>query len=208
MAAGWGAFLEKKGLDMHVGHWREGRRGGVFWQPRVVWPAAMTKSLLFGRGHFCGRERRAQGGPDRLRRAAARGRPVNATGGGPEQQAGGHGRRFRGQGPQASRRNLVNLKGAGAGGRGRRSLLHRLRRLPAGDRQRGRRGADRLPSRFHPAYLKAAVDAGKHVFLEKLHAIDPPGIRTVMAACEEGPEEELSVVSGLAWRYTRACARP
>ena len=34
-------------------------------------------------------------------------------------------------------------------------------------------------SRFHPEYLQAAVDAGKHVFIEKPHALDPPGIQTV-----------------------------
>lgn len=56
-------------------------------------------------------------------------------------------------------------------------------------------------SRFHPDYLKAAVDAGKHVFLEKPHAIDPPGIRTVKAACDDAAKKGLAVVSGLCWRY-------
>jgi len=56
-------------------------------------------------------------------------------------------------------------------------------------------------SRFHPPYLKAAVEAGKHVFVEKPHAIDPPGIRTVAAACEEAKKKGLAVVSGLCWRY-------
>jgi myo-inositol 2-dehydrogenase/D-chiro-inositol 1-dehydrogenase len=56
-------------------------------------------------------------------------------------------------------------------------------------------------SRFHPIYLKAVVDAGKHVFVEKPHAIDPPGIQTVIAACEEARKKDLSVVSGLCWRY-------
>ena len=40
-------------------------------------------------------------------------------------------------------------------------------------------------SKFHPVYLKAAVDAGKHVFVEKPHAIDPPGIHVVQQACDE-----------------------
>ena len=57
-------------------------------------------------------------------------------------------------------------------------------------------------SRFHAPYLKAAVDAGKHVFLEKPHAIDPPGIRVVKSACEEARKKNLSVVSGLCWRYS------
>ncbi len=56
-------------------------------------------------------------------------------------------------------------------------------------------------SRFHSDYLKAAVDAGKNVFLEKPHAIDPPGIRTVQAACDAAAKKGLAVVSGLCWRY-------
>ena len=56
-------------------------------------------------------------------------------------------------------------------------------------------------SRFHPPYLEAAVEAAKHVFVEKPHAIDPPGIRTVIAACDEARRKKLSVVSGLCWRY-------
>lgn len=56
-------------------------------------------------------------------------------------------------------------------------------------------------SRFHPQYLKAAIDAGKHVFVEKPHGIDPPGIRMVQATCEEARKKNLAVVSGLCWRY-------
>ena len=58
-----------------------------------------------------------------------------------------------------------------------------------------------LPTFFHPPYLKACIDAGKHVFCEKIHAVDAPGVRMVMAACEEAKKKNLSVVSGLAWRY-------
>lgn len=58
-------------------------------------------------------------------------------------------------------------------------------------------------SRFHPIYMKAAVDAGKHVFVEKPHAIDPPGLRIVEQACAEAKKKNLSVVSGLCWRYDR-----
>jgi myo-inositol 2-dehydrogenase/D-chiro-inositol 1-dehydrogenase len=56
-------------------------------------------------------------------------------------------------------------------------------------------------SRFHPAYLRACVDAGKHVFLEKPHAIDPPGVHAITAACEEAKKKNLNVVSGLHRRY-------
>ena len=56
-------------------------------------------------------------------------------------------------------------------------------------------------SHFHPMYLKAAVEAGKHVFCEKPHGIDVPGTKVAMAACEEAKKQKLCVVSGLCWRY-------
>ncbi len=56
-------------------------------------------------------------------------------------------------------------------------------------------------SMFHPRYMKAAIDAGKHVFVEKPHAIDPAGVRLVREACEEAKRKKLSVVSGLMNRY-------
>jgi predicted dehydrogenase len=58
-----------------------------------------------------------------------------------------------------------------------------------------------LPTFFHPHYLKACIEAGKHVFCEKIHAVDAPGIRMVLAAAEEARRKNLSIVSGLAWRY-------
>lgn len=57
------------------------------------------------------------------------------------------------------------------------------------------------PPHFRPAHLKAAVDAGKHIFAEKPVAVDAPGVRAVLAACEEGKKKNLSIVSGLCWRY-------
>ena len=57
-------------------------------------------------------------------------------------------------------------------------------------------------SKFHAPYLKAAIDAGKHVFVEKPHAIDPPGVRLVLAAAEEAQKKGLCIVSGLCWRYS------
>ena len=59
-------------------------------------------------------------------------------------------------------------------------------------------------SRFHPSYLSACVDAGKHVFVEKPHAVDPPGVHVVAAACENAREKDLFVVSGLHRRYDRS----
>ena len=56
-------------------------------------------------------------------------------------------------------------------------------------------------SHFHPQHLTAAVAAGKHVFCEKPHGLDVPGLRMAMAAAEEARKKNLSLVSGLCWRY-------
>jgi len=57
------------------------------------------------------------------------------------------------------------------------------------------------PPHFRPKHLKAAIDAGKHVFCEKPVAVDGPGVRSVLATCEEAKKKNLSIVSGLCWRY-------
>lgn len=54
---------------------------------------------------------------------------------------------------------------------------------------------------FRPMHLKAAIDAGKHVFCEKPVAVDAPGIRSVLATAEEAKKKNLTIVSGLCWRY-------
>lgn len=59
-------------------------------------------------------------------------------------------------------------------------------------------------SKFHPMYTEAAVKGGKHVFVEKPHAIDPPGIRRLEAACQSAKEKGLSVMSGLQSRWSLA----
>lgn len=57
------------------------------------------------------------------------------------------------------------------------------------------------PPHFRPMQLKAAVDAGKHVFCEKPVAVDAPGIRSVMETTEKAQQKGLNLVSGLCWRY-------
>lgn len=57
------------------------------------------------------------------------------------------------------------------------------------------------PPQFRPMHLKAAVEAGKHVFAEKPCAVDAPGVRSVLASCEVAKKKNLSVVSGLCLRY-------
>lgn len=57
------------------------------------------------------------------------------------------------------------------------------------------------PPHFRPAHLKAAVEAGKHVFCEKPVAVDAPGVRSVYETSRLAKEKNLSIVSGLCWRY-------
>src|SRR5262245_47607042 len=57
------------------------------------------------------------------------------------------------------------------------------------------------PPHFRPLHLKAAVEAGKHVFAEKPVAGDAPGVRSVIATCAEAKKKGLSIVSGRRFRY-------
>lgn len=58
------------------------------------------------------------------------------------------------------------------------------------------------PPHFRPLHLKAAVEAGKHIFAEKPVAVDAPGVRSVLATCQEAARKNLSIVSGLCLRYS------
>ncbi len=56
-------------------------------------------------------------------------------------------------------------------------------------------------AKFHPLHMMTAIQAGKHVFVEKPHGIDPAGIKVVRAACELAKAKKLSVQSGLHSRH-------
>jgi predicted dehydrogenase len=57
------------------------------------------------------------------------------------------------------------------------------------------------PPHFRPQHLAYAVEQGKHCFVEKPVAVDAPGVRAVMAACEAAKAKSLNIVSGLCYRY-------
>jgi len=57
------------------------------------------------------------------------------------------------------------------------------------------------PPGFRPQHFAAAVEAGKHVFMEKPVAVDATGIRTVMEAAAAANDRKLSVVAGTQRRH-------
>jgi predicted dehydrogenase len=60
------------------------------------------------------------------------------------------------------------------------------------------------PPGFRPVHLKAAVDAGKHIFCEKPMATDAPGVRSVLESVKAAKEKKVSLVAGFCWRYETA----
>jgi predicted dehydrogenase len=59
------------------------------------------------------------------------------------------------------------------------------------------------PQHFRPEHFAAAVNAGKHIFMEKPCAVDPVGIRTVIAAAKVAQNKGLTVVTGTHLRHRR-----
>jgi len=57
------------------------------------------------------------------------------------------------------------------------------------------------PPGFRPAHLAAAVAAGKHIFTEKPVAVDPAGIRSVLATAELARQKGLGVGAGTQRRH-------
>jgi predicted dehydrogenase len=60
------------------------------------------------------------------------------------------------------------------------------------------------PPHFRPMHLKACIEAGKHVFCEKPVGVDAPGVRSVMETAKLAKQKNLTLVSGLCYRYDQA----
>ncbi|WP_417362716.1 Gfo/Idh/MocA family protein [Galbibacter sp.] len=59
------------------------------------------------------------------------------------------------------------------------------------------------PPGFRPYHFEYAVNAGKHVFMEKPLAVDVPGIRKVLEMAKVAKAKKLNVVVGLQRRYQK-----
>ncbi|HUU18599.1 MAG TPA: Gfo/Idh/MocA family oxidoreductase [Sedimentisphaerales bacterium] len=56
------------------------------------------------------------------------------------------------------------------------------------------------PPHFRPGHLRAAIEGGKHVFMEKPVAVDPVGVRSVIASSELADQKNLTIVAGTQMR--------
>jgi myo-inositol 2-dehydrogenase/D-chiro-inositol 1-dehydrogenase len=56
-------------------------------------------------------------------------------------------------------------------------------------------------AKFHPLHTMTAIKAGKHVFVEKPHGIDPAGLKLMQQAADLAKQKGLCIVSGLHSRY-------
>ena len=59
------------------------------------------------------------------------------------------------------------------------------------------------PPAFRPTHFEAAVEAGKHVFMEKPICVDGPGARSIMTTAKKAESQGLVVVTGTQRHHQR-----
>ncbi len=59
------------------------------------------------------------------------------------------------------------------------------------------------PPGFRPLHLRAAVEAGKHVFAEKPMAVDMAGIKSVLESAKIAKQKGTTIQHGYCWRYAQ-----
>jgi predicted dehydrogenase len=57
------------------------------------------------------------------------------------------------------------------------------------------------PPGLRPPMVRAAVEAGKHIYMEKPGAVDPVGVRSLIASAELADKKRLSIVVGTQQRW-------
>lgn len=55
---------------------------------------------------------------------------------------------------------------------------------------------------FRPLHLRAAIEAGKHVFAEKPMSVDAAGTRHCLESLKMAEGRPISIVAGFCWRYS------
>ena len=58
------------------------------------------------------------------------------------------------------------------------------------------------PPVFRPRELRASIEAGKHVFMEKPAAVDAPGVRSILESGEMAKRKNLGIVAGTIRRHS------
>ena len=59
------------------------------------------------------------------------------------------------------------------------------------------------PPHFRPMHLKAIIESGKHCFMEKPVAVDPVGVRSVIASSNLAKTKGLAIVAGTQRRHQK-----
>ena len=58
------------------------------------------------------------------------------------------------------------------------------------------------PPGFRPQHLRAAVEAGKHVFAEKPMAVDVAGVKSVVESAKIAKQKGTTIQHGFCWRFS------